>query len=120
MSHSLLFTHKAWQFDDGDIECPDADLERGNLVEQSIKKPFLGEPERQRTAFAAATTRNTLVRSGKSVFRRLAAAGRQSRGSPLLRKAPRCFKRSAMCVDARGTRHAQPLGRSWRQSAALS
>ncbi|KAM7309598.1 hypothetical protein ISCGN_006602 [Ixodes scapularis] len=49
----------------------------------------LGEPGRQRTAFAAARTRNTLVRTlGRSVLRRLAAAGRQSRSSPLIRCVP--------------------------------
>ncbi|KAM7282010.1 hypothetical protein ISCGN_002168 [Ixodes scapularis] len=64
----LLYTHNAWQFDDGAIECPVADLELGDLVAQSIKEPFLGEPRRQRTAFAAARTRNTLVRSGEVCF----------------------------------------------------
>ncbi|KAM7308234.1 hypothetical protein ISCGN_011868 [Ixodes scapularis] len=43
---ALLYTHKAWQFDDGAIECPVADLEREDLAEQSIKEPFLGEPRR--------------------------------------------------------------------------
>ena len=41
--HSLLYTVKAWQFDDGAIECPVADLEREDLVAQSIKEPFLGD-----------------------------------------------------------------------------
>ncbi|KAG0411644.1 hypothetical protein HPB47_011248, partial [Ixodes persulcatus] len=50
------------------IECPVADLEREDLVAQSIKESFHGEPGRQRTAFAAARTRNTLVRSGEVCF----------------------------------------------------
>ncbi|KAM7308183.1 hypothetical protein ISCGN_011817 [Ixodes scapularis] len=83
-NHSLLYTHKAWQFDDVAIECLVADMEREDLVELCIKEPFFGEPGRQRTAFAAARTRNRLLRSGESVFRRLAAARRQLRGSPLI------------------------------------
>ncbi|KAM7303962.1 hypothetical protein ISCGN_013864 [Ixodes scapularis] len=59
---SLLYTHKAWQFDNGAIQCPVADLEREDLVVQSIKEPILEELGRQRTAVAAARTRNTLVR----------------------------------------------------------
>ncbi|EEC19764.1 hypothetical protein IscW_ISCW023104 [Ixodes scapularis] len=66
--HSLLHTHKAWQFDDGAIQCPVADLEREDLVAHSIKEPFLGEGGCQRTAFAAARTRKTLVRSGEAYF----------------------------------------------------
>ncbi|KAM7298313.1 hypothetical protein ISCGN_018915 [Ixodes scapularis] len=66
--HSLLYAHKAWQIDDGAIECPVADLEREDLVAQSIKEPFLGEPGRQRTALAAVRTQNTLVRSGEVCF----------------------------------------------------
>ncbi|KAG0419748.1 hypothetical protein HPB47_003902 [Ixodes persulcatus] len=52
-----------------------SDLEREDLVAQSIKEPFLGEPGSQRTAFAAARTRNTLAHSGDhpfSAFRRAA------------------------------------------------
>ncbi|KAG0433449.1 hypothetical protein HPB47_019912, partial [Ixodes persulcatus] len=39
--HSLLYTHKSWQFDDGAIECPVAGMEREHLVAQIIKEPFL-------------------------------------------------------------------------------
>ncbi|KAM7295122.1 hypothetical protein ISCGN_024627 [Ixodes scapularis] len=67
-NHSLLHSHKAWQFDDGAMECPVADLKREVQAAQSIKEPFLGEPGRQRTALAAARTRNTLVRSGEVCF----------------------------------------------------
>ncbi|KAG0412603.1 hypothetical protein HPB47_010244, partial [Ixodes persulcatus] len=63
--HSLLYTHKAWQYDDGAIERPVEDLEREDLLAQCIKEPLFGEPGRQRTAFAAAGTRNTLARSGE-------------------------------------------------------
>ncbi|KAG0421878.1 hypothetical protein HPB47_002257 [Ixodes persulcatus] len=37
---------QAWKFDGGAIECPVADLEREELVAQSIKEPSLGEPGR--------------------------------------------------------------------------
>ncbi|KAM7288400.1 hypothetical protein ISCGN_028640 [Ixodes scapularis] len=59
--HSLLYNHKAWQFNV-------ADLEREDLVAQNIKEPFLGKHGRRRTAFAAARTLNTLVRSGDGCF----------------------------------------------------
>ncbi|KAG0428627.1 hypothetical protein HPB47_024414 [Ixodes persulcatus] len=67
-SRTQLQAFCPWQFDDGAIECPVADLEREDLVAQSIKETFLGEPGRQRTAFAVARTRNTHVRSGEVCF----------------------------------------------------
>ncbi|SCV66124.1 hypothetical protein ANAPC5_01328 [Anaplasma phagocytophilum] len=66
--HILLYSHKAWQFNDRAIECPVADLEREDLVTQSIKEPYLGEPGRQRTVFAATKARNTLDRSEEVCF----------------------------------------------------
>ena len=36
--HSLLYTQKAWQFDDGAIECPVADLQREDLEAQTISR----------------------------------------------------------------------------------
>ncbi|KAM7304361.1 hypothetical protein ISCGN_014261 [Ixodes scapularis] len=66
--HSRLHTHKVWQFDDEAIECPLADLDREDLVAKSIEEPFLGEPGCKRTAFAAARTQITLVRSGEVCF----------------------------------------------------
>ncbi|KAM7310240.1 hypothetical protein ISCGN_007166 [Ixodes scapularis] len=61
IDHSPLYTRKAWQFDDGVIECPIAEFEREDLVAQSISHGVRS----QRTDFAAATTRNMGFKPGE-------------------------------------------------------
>ncbi|KAM7305803.1 hypothetical protein ISCGN_015699 [Ixodes scapularis] len=99
--HRLLYTLKAWQFDDGAIEWPFADLDREGLVAQSIKEPFLGEPGRQRTVFTAARTRNTLVRSGEVRF-----GVSPQRGACNVALLSSVVCRSTFCISAAASRGA--------------
>ncbi|KAG0419850.1 hypothetical protein HPB47_003844 [Ixodes persulcatus] len=100
--HSLFYNHKAWQLDNGAIECLVADLEREDLVAQSIKRPFLGEPGRRRTAFAAAKTQNTFGRLGEVCF----GVSPQRGASHVV--LIHCLTRLKCCVSL-GVGHPQPV-----------